>query len=198
MRVKMIRLTDLHIAAQAASKCINLEFQGDINDAANLLKRIRDRGHTSVLEHVVFSFDIDGISRALLQELVRHRIASYSVQSTRWALKRILDSDVPVQEHLVSTGDFEVDTLNAATLGAVLALLRSRPTIRNDVLKYALPEAFRTSLVMTINARSLMNMFTLRTSSRALAEFRELMQKIKESMPSAVQELFDNIQPLES
>ena len=92
MKVELLSYTDLSVCDIAISKCYGKEpyeelekQQARINRVANVSK------HASTIEHLVYSFDIDGISRAVLQELARHRIASYTVKSTRYTLKELKD-----------------------------------------------------------------------------------------------------------
>ena len=136
--------------------------------------------HESVLEHLVYTFFAD-ISRACLQELSRHRIASPSVESTRYALKKILKKEKDVRDFVYLTGNEEVDNLNIAQVESMVKL--AMDGISNDVLKYCIPEAFMSRELLTINARSLRNFMLLRTSSRALDEIRRLAFDMYDVLP---------------
>ena len=90
MKVKLVHHTPLNIADIAISKCYDKEpyeelekQQGRINRVANVSK------HASTIEHLSYSFDIEGISRACLQQVSRHRIASYTIKSTRYTLQEL-------------------------------------------------------------------------------------------------------------
>ena len=94
MEVKLISNTSLEIADIAICKCYGNEPHSDsekvkarINRVANVSK------HASTIEHLSYSFDIDGVSRACLQQLCRHRLASYTVQSTRYTLSKLLKNE---------------------------------------------------------------------------------------------------------
>jgi len=96
MIVKLLHATPLEVADIAICKCYSnkpheeLEkIQARITKVANVSK------HSSTIEHLNYSFDIDGISRAVLQELARHRIASYTVKSTRYVLSKELKNEKP-------------------------------------------------------------------------------------------------------
>ena len=96
MNVKLLNFTPLEIADIAICKCYGNEPHSDkekvkarINRVANVSK------HASTIEHLSYSFDIDGISRACLQELARHRIASYTVKSSRYVLSKELKNEEP-------------------------------------------------------------------------------------------------------
>lgn len=94
MEVKLISSTPLEVADIAICKCYGNEPHSDkekikarINRVANVSK------HASTIEHLSYSFDIDGISRACLQQVCRHRISSYTVQSTRYVLNKLLKNE---------------------------------------------------------------------------------------------------------
>jgi thymidylate synthase (FAD) len=177
-------------------------------DQALVEQRILQRGkkydplspaHESVLEHAVYTFRI-AFSRACLQELARHRIASPSVESTRWALKRILKHATSdslrefADQYMTLTGDQEVDEANIQQIGKVAEWSSAPKEERkpNDVIKFAIPEAFKTKLLFTINARSLRNLFRLRTSNRALWEIRDTAFEMAESVPEEHKFLFSD------
>lgn len=166
----------------------------------DLIKRVAVKNsHESTIEHLVFNFSIKGISRGCLQELARHRLASFSVQSSRYVLKKLI-KDV----ELFRVDDLETleeyfyidsirDNLTALTelVSSANNLLNLAKTgIANDELKYVLPESFRTDLIFTINARSLRNLLNLRTSRRALPEIRKLALCLFNSIPVAYKFLF--------
>lgn len=164
---------------------------GPIDQA--LLARIVDHGHSSTLEHGMYHFKITDFSRALLQELSRHRLASPSVRSTRYTLKKMLNSDENLENFIVLTGCTSVDMLNVGTLARIKGVMLEDPNIKNDILKYSIPEALKVTERLTINARSLRNLLTLRMSPRALWEFRDLAAKLINAVPESHQLLFDDI-----
>jgi len=186
MEVKLLHNTPLWVASKAIRKCWASEAKSDNGGTKDkeLIERIGNKNkHKSTLEHLVYSFDIDGISRACLQELARHRIASYSVKSSRYTLKEIknLGSDVnTVLPYFVSTGNKTIDETNHSAMIELREALKEG--ISNDEAKYLIPEAYKTSLVMTINARSLQNFLELRSSSAALWEIRLLAQAIYDAI----------------
>ena len=180
--VGLMQYSDIEVCTLAIRKCADSEYKLDSvgnvvgeNDL-KLIKHCLNNGHHSVFEHVIYTFNIANMSRALLQELSRHRIASPSVQSTRWALKKLIKKinkdnfDVEAMKFIRSV-DPKIDKANLKQLKFVVDNIDNYP---NDKLKYAVPEAFLTTEILTINARSLWNLLTLRLSKRALWEFREL------------------------
>lgn len=223
MTAELLQHTDIYWVAYAARMCSGTLDKMDSlmplqhvlgqshlgpKDKALIEKRILQRdkeydplfpAHESVLEHAVYTFRI-AFSRACLQEIARHRIASPSVESTRWALKRILkhvDSDTlreHVDKYMTRTEDEEVDEVNLQQIAKVARWSNAPKEIRkpNDVIKYAIPEAFKTQLLFTINARSLRNLFRLRTSNRALWEIRDTAFEMAESVPEEHKFLFSD------
>lgn len=182
MNVKLLNFTPIEVAIRAIRRCYNSEHNSDnfgIKDV-KLIRRIVKDGHTSTVEHIVFTFDIDGISRSCLQELVRHRIASFSVKSTRYTLKELGSANINYTDFLVDTGNDVVNFINICTLREISEHIG---TIPNDILKLSLPEAYKTSLIMTINARSFSNFLKLRTSQRAHWEIRKLAKAMFDVLP---------------
>lgn len=216
MEIKLLHHTPLWVASTAIRKCWASEGKSDSYEICSicggtdvqvdycskcmdttletvcgpkdrdLIERIGNKNkHKSTLEHLVYSFDIDGISRACLQEVARHRIASYSVKSTRYTLKELSKSD-KLMDFLVPV-DPEVNNANVAQLRRV-----KESTSSNDIKKYMLPEAYKTSLVMTINARSLQNFLSLRTNKAALWEIRDLANEMFNQLPEDHKYLFED------
>ena len=203
MTVKLLNHTPLSIADIAICKCYGNEPHSDeakvkarINRVANVSK------HASTIEHITYSFDIDGISRALLQELARHRVASYTVKSSRYTLQELKDIKLwnntegdydweIIKYFCVLTGNETVDRNIASMLNDLQSALCE--DIKNDIAKYCMPEAYKTSLVMTINARALQNFLELRSSKHALWEIQELARAMYDVVPNDHKFLYDYI-----
>jgi thymidylate synthase (FAD) len=147
--------------------------------------------HGSVLEHVNYTWDIDGISRACLQELARHRHQSLSVKSTRYTLKELKEAN-DVGNFLVKTGDDNIDATNRMQLRSLQYILQ-QSSLPNDILKYAIPEAYKTSLVSTMNMRAFRNFLELRTSRAALWEIQNLALEMYKVIPDEHKFLFNDI-----
>jgi thymidylate synthase (FAD) len=193
MKVELLHFTPIEIAVNAIRTCYNsCDKSDDLGEKdIKLIKSIIANNHLSTIEHISYNFKISGISRALLQELSRHRLMSLSVKSTRYTLRELKNVD-PYEfgKSLVQIDD-EIDGFNKLQLKAMQILLNK--SFSNDELKYLLPEAFKTELVLTINARSLRNLLELRLSSKALKEFRELAKEIYKTIPESHKILFDDI-----
>lgn len=149
---------------------------------ASLIERIGNKHkHKSVLEQLVYWFDIDGISRACLQELARHRTARLTVKSSRYTLKELKDSLKTVDDFLVTTGNTIIDTHNWSILNQLQQALQLG--ISNDTAKYMLPESFKTRLQWQIDGRNLQNFLELRANKEALWEIRDLAYAIYDNLP---------------
>jgi thymidylate synthase (FAD) len=190
MTVELLNYTPLRVADIAIGKCWDKGPMPTLEKAKERMYRVANKNkHGSTIEHLVYSFDIDGISRACLQELARHRIASLSVKSTRYTLKELKNADRDtLEDFLVPAGKAFIDAANVAQLLDVQIELQNGAS--NDVVKYGLPEAFKTSLVWTCNARSLQGFLSLRTSNAALPEIQRLARKIYTVIPEDHKFLF--------
>ena len=169
-----------------------------------LIQRVGNKlKHKSVLEQIVIFYEIDGISRACLQELARTRTSRMVVQSTRYVLHKKLKNEEPfvwklsenqfhieyerAQKYIVLTGNKEVDKYAVIQLD----LLRENinKNISNDIVKYNLVENFKTKLQWQIDMRNFQNFLELRTSKDALWEIRKLALKLFEVLPDDYKEL---------
>jgi len=143
-----------------------------IVDEAQYLQRLINKGHESVIEHVNFTFIVN-TNRAVLQQIARHRIASYSVRSTRFTLKKEVLKDLDTfLRHNIVFEPYKKDKID--TLIEWYNSFGIIANKRNDDIKEVIPESLMTSIVMTINARSLRNLLKLRTSNHAWKPIREI------------------------
>ena len=191
MKVNLLNYTPLSVADAAIGKCYDKGCHTDIDKMTERIDNVANvKKHASTIEHISYNFDIDGVSRALLQELARHRIASYSVKSTRYTLKELKDGPSDLTKYLVMTPDQDVNKNNEQQL--MLLVARLQQGVSNDIAKYMLPEAYKTSLVMTINARSLQNFIALRSDKHALWEIQDLAKAMYNALPEDHKFLFEN------
>jgi len=199
MKVTLLHHTPLEVCAHAIRTCWQSFDKSDHGGQKDkeLIDRVGNKyKHASTLEHLVYTFYIQGISRALLQELARHRMASLSVKSTRYTLKELKDAE-PFKEddfkgaskYIVLTGNESVDKMSIKALNNLQSLLKKG--VSNDIAKYALPECYKTELTWTINARSLQNFLYLRSSKSALWEIRDLSFEIFKNLPDDHKYLFE-------
>jgi len=204
MSVKLLYHTPLYLADVAISKCWDKpSAPGTIN--TERIERVANKNkHASTIEHLNYTFEIE-MSRACLQEWSRHRMASLSVKSSRYTLKELKDeapfADYIYDEYEVVEGGYErakkylvftdeglVDEASVFNLEELRKLISLG--VSNDKAKYCIPEAYKTSLVWTINARSLQNFLALRTSSAALWEIRNIAYAVYYALPEDHRFLF--------
>jgi thymidylate synthase (FAD) len=215
IEIKLLHVTPLEILVGAIRQCYESFEKSDSGNYDSiwclgpkdeaLINRIIENQHHSCLEHISFNFQIKGISRLNLQELARHRIASLSVKSTRYTLTELKNEESFIDEdHFIHPYDFpraakyinfftKQQQINVASIKALenLRLMINSGKYTNDELKYALPECYRLDMYWTINARSLRNFFSLRTTNRAHFEIREMANKIYDAVPTSYKFLFD-------
>lgn len=187
------------LVAAAARLCYSTQSGATLLDdfspeqAADFLQRLSSLGHASPFEHASFTFAVDGVSRALSHQLVRHRIASYSQKSQRYVREDGFEYITPpgiaknaeqkqAFTHLMSM----IAQYYAAALAADVAAEDAR---------YMLPNAATTNLVITMNARSLHNFFRLRCCERAQSEIRQLAQLMLGQVKQVAPALFAKAGP---
>ena len=176
----------------ACRQCYSEKFAGDVFEDVSVdfkkqeefVKNIVASGHMSPLEHVKFSFAIQGVSRALTHQLVRHRLASYSQQSQRYVKENNFDYIIPpaIEGNVAAKAEFEkLMTLIQQSYTKLLTLLGqdkiSGQTANQDA-RFALPQAAETKIVVTMNCRELLHFFQHRCCERAQWEIRELANKM--------------------
>ncbi len=184
MKVELINHTPEpdRCAAQAALTCYSEEVpkkeEMSKDEIDEILKKIRESGHHSVIEHASFTFAIHDVSRSLTHQLVRHRLASYSQQSQRYVDIDDFDPVVP---------DSIKDNERAERLFKdLMEDIRKTYTelketsIPLEDARYVLPNATKTNIIVTMNARELWHFFSLRCCKRAQWEIRDMAHRMLE------------------
>ena len=208
MKVKLLAYTPdpEKLVAAAAKNCYSSTDVDSVLDGLteekteSFVNMLSEIGHESPIEHVSFTFAIEGVSRSLLAQIPRHRIASFSVQSQRYVREKGFEYVVPPEIDKIPAARakfiqaMEDDQRTYEELTAVLMegylkeLLEQgvpEKTARSKAEKhaiedarYVLPNACATRIVMTANARSLKNFFRLRCCNRAQWEIRALAEEM--------------------
>ncbi|WP_165061560.1 MULTISPECIES: FAD-dependent thymidylate synthase [unclassified Adlercreutzia] len=143
----------------------------------SVLTTIMESGHFSTLEHASFTFAIDGVSRALTHQLVRHRLASFNQQSQRYVkFKDGLSRIKPQSVADVPEADELFENVMEVVVDAYSRMLELG--IPAEDARFILPNAVETKIVVTMNARELLHFFELRCCNRAQWEIRELAHKM--------------------
>ena len=201
MMVKLVRHTPEpeRTVAMSARLCYSpigaAQLEEKISDeqAANLVRKLVSMGHLSTLEHVTFTFAIEGVSRVLTHQLVRHRIASYSQQSQRYVKEHDFETIVPASIASKPEAKAKFDKLMTeiqAMYDEFIAL-----DIPAEDARYILPNATETKIVCTFNARSLLNFFSLRCCTRAQWEIRALANEMLRQCQAVAPVIFENAGP---
>lgn len=200
MKVELIQHTPdpERVVAAAARLCYSADPVPELLErledekVADFVQKLRKLGHLSPFEHVSFQFSIDGVSRALSHQLVRHRIASYSQRSQRYVKENGFEFVIPpsVKRDPEALAYFE--TVMARLQVNYQELLDRVPA---EDARYLLPNACTTSLMATFNARSLMNFFEHRTCRRAQWEIRLLAERMLDLVRSVAPNLFSEAGP---
>ncbi len=146
---------------------------------ASVLTTIMRSGHFSTLEHASYTFAVDGVSRALTHQLVRHRLASFNQQSQRY-VRFGADLEVVKPETILESDEANAvfDGVVEATKAAYAELLDLG--IPAEDARYVLPNAAETKIVITMNVRELLHFFEVRCCNRAQWEIRELAHRMLE------------------
>lgn len=185
--------------------------------AANFVQMLASYGHESPIEHVSFTFGVDGISRACSHQLVRHRLASYSQQSQRYvdmdnfsyitppeikadsacldlynqAMEQCLKS---YQTLTKSLSDSYVSDFLKSGMGEKKALSEAQKKAQEDA-RFVLPNACETKIIVTMNARTLVHFFNVRCCNRAQWEIKAVADEMLRLVVSVAPTLFSAAGP---
>jgi thymidylate synthase (FAD) len=210
--VQLIRVTPdpAEVIATAAKLCYASETDGildqDPQKAQKFVDMLTRMGHMSPIEHAAFTFYIEGVSRAMTHQLVRHRLASYSQRSQRYVAHDSFDYVMPPQlegktvdidGREVDAGDYFRDTMNViseryAKLNDALGRAGEKS---NEDARYVLPNACETKIVVTMNARELLHFFQERLCMRAQWEIRRVAEMMMELVKQACPAVFNGAGP---
>ena len=202
MKVKLIRHTPEpeKLVAIAARLCYSpvgvedLDKQLNLEAARKLVKFVIKSGHLSTTEHVYFTFGIEGISRVLSHQLVRHRIASFNQQSQRYVkfkenyeyivpdlIKQNKEINEKYKSFISDIHKFYEEMINSG--------------IDAEDARYILPNSSETKMIATMNARELLHFFTVRCCKRAQTEIRELATLMLKDVKKVAPIIFENAGP---
>ncbi len=197
MKVELINYTPEpdRSAAHAALTCYSEEVpekeemsEGKIEE---ILGKIKESGHHSVIEHASFTFAIKDVSRTLTHQLVRHRLASYSQQSQRYVNIEDFDPVIPDSIEENDEAKKKFDELMGEVKHAYTELKEMEDVPLEDA-RFVLPNATKTNIIVTMNARELWHFFSLRCCKRAQWEIRDManrmLELVKEKAPIIFEE----------
>ena len=185
MKVTLTRVTENPILAieEAASNCYNSEPSSD----GKIMKHCIKSGHTSVTEFCDFTFHIEGISRALSHQLVRHRMASYAQRSQRYCSEDGFEYITPYSIKTDADAWREYDEVMCLIQDAYNNL--QKLGIPNEDARMVLPNACETQIEVKMNLRALMNFMNERLCTCAQWEIRQLALAMKKAIVEKYPEL---------
>ncbi len=191
LNVKLIETTQNPVAVlySAYRQCYSAEFAADLlredfKKQEEFVRKMAGSGHESPLEHVKFTFAVEGVSRVLTHQLVRHRIASYSQQSQRYVKEADFDFIIPpsieedeeLKSRFIETMS-RIQTDYNKMLKALIEKGRTHEEANEDA-RFVLPQAIETKIVVTMNCRELLHFFQERCCARAQWEIRDMAWKM--------------------
>ena len=182
------------IVAAAIRQCyssdsaLNIKNKLTEKERAKLIKMVVGSGHTSTIEHVAFTFGIEGVSRVLTHELVRHRIASYSQQSQRYISGKKFGFVIPPTISSKATAKKIFDE-TIKDLGFKYEKLIEMGIPKEDA-RFLLPNATDVKIVVTMNARALFNFLARRMCNRAQWEIRLMAHLIHKELLKVAPNIF--------
>ena len=209
--------------ACAAKLCYSSSTINDLNEGltdekvSSFVEMLSEIGHESPIEHASFTFGIEGVSRSLLAQITRHRIASYSVKSQRYVAegsfeyvtppeiaedaealalyKEIMDKDQQVYDRIteILTEKHKKAFLEEGKDEKTAARLAQKKAIEDA--RFVLPNSCETKMVVTMNARSLHNFFRHRCCNRAQWEIRDVANQMLALVKEVSPELFKKAGP---
>lgn len=190
MHVEMISwpwMDEEALCGTAAAMCTGSK------DPGRSLQKAMDCGHESVLEHAAFTYKVDGVSRVLLAQITRHRLASFSVKSQRYIdmgdMPVVVPDSIREDPDLFDEYSDLMDDIKAFYRRAVEA------GIPKEDARYITPQAAETGFVVTMNARELRHFFRLRCCERAQWEIRALAMEMLRLARAAAPALFADAEP---
>ena len=193
------------VIAMASRTCYSaLDLEGldkktDAADNAAYIRRVLASGHTSIAEHASFTFGLEGVSRTLLAQITRHRVASFSVQSQRYvsvAGAEVFDYVLPPRIRALGPEAEEKFARQMKTMQRWYdEWSEALGQDSAEDARFVLPGAAATRIVMTMNARELLHFFSLRMCNRAQWEVREAAWRMYELVYPLAPSVFENAGP---
>ena len=209
--------------AAAAKLCYSSSTIDNIMDgltpqkSASFVEMLSEIGHESPIEHAFFTFGIEGVSRTLLAQVTRHRMASFSVQSQRYVVADQFEYIIPPEIEADSVAkDIFLKAMEESQktydhLASILKEKHKKQMIADGMdektasraaekkaiedARFVLPNSCATKMVITMNARSLHNFFRLRCCNRAQWEIHEMADRMLALCLEVAPNLFKNAGP---
>ena len=198
IKVKLLEYTPEpeRVVAMAARLCYSATGAEELSERLSeeqvqkMVKKMVALGHASTIEHVSFTFGIEGVSRVLTHQLVRHRIASYDQQSQRYVAAHGFQYITPPTIEANPAAKERFDKLLSEIRSAYDDLVEMG--IPKEDARYVLANAAETKILVTMNARTLLHFFNLRCCDRAQWEIRDMAYKMLAEVKKVAPTLFHN------
>lgn len=212
-----------HSVASAAKLCYSSSTITDLREnltdesAAQFVEMLAEIGHESPIEHASFTFGIEGVSRSLLAQITRHRMASFSVKSQRYVREGCFEYVTPpeiaqnpqakaIYDEIMAEDQKQYDRLTAILkekhIKTFLNEGKDEKTANRlaekkaiEDARFVLPNACETQMIMTMNARSLMNFFKHRCCNRAQWEIQDIANQMLALVLKVAPNMFKNAGP---
>jgi thymidylate synthase (FAD) len=192
MKVTLLRITEKSedLIAAAARICYASEPKSpDAN--AKLIRNLRSWGHMSAFEHASATFLVEGVSRALTHQLVRHRLASYNQQSQRYVneagFEYVTPPSVAGNPKAKARFDGAVEALRLAYKDLM------EMGVPKEDARFLLPNACASKIALTMNFRELRHFISLRSDKAAQWEIRELAQTMLKMLTEKAPNVFEDV-----
>lgn len=206
-KAKLIRFTEnpegtIALASKLCYSPLDMdELIGGIEgkNNAKFIRMLKNMNHLSPFEHASFTFSIEGVSRAFLAQITRHRIASFSVRSQRYV--GMSDFNYIVPPAIADLGDSAYDEYvrqmetMAGWYSEWQKKLGDGGEKANEDARFVLPNACETKMVVTMNARELMHFFELRCCNRAQWEIRDVAWQMLSQVLEVAPNVFEDCGP---
>lgn len=202
MKVKLLRYTtDAELLCGAAALTSTRSGSPseilekiDLATAKRVIGRVTGYGHASVVEHASFTFSIEDVSRAMTHQLVRHRVASYTQQSQRYVTYDTIERYVTPESVTRDAGAKKIFDEALEKISETYMRLLKLGIPKEDA-RFILPNAAKTNIIVTMNARELRHFFNLRCCRRSQWEIREVAVEMLKQAKKVASTLFENAGP---
>lgn len=199
MNIELVSFTPApeSVCNLGAEVCVSVDRPDLKEEGHKSLYHAIASGHESVLEHAVFTFAIEGISRACSHQLVRHRMASYSQQSQRYVKMDGFEYVVPDSFKGIAIDEVWGWTAHN-TFSSIMDDIHNfynlliKAGVPEEDARYILPNACKTNIVVTMNARELRHFFSLRLCERAQWEIRQVAEMMLALVREVAPTLFED------
>ncbi|MCL2847249.1 MAG: FAD-dependent thymidylate synthase [Firmicutes bacterium] len=193
------------VIALAAKLCYSEDSPDELqqkiacSDTAKFITMLKKMGHLSTFEHASFTFSITSVSRALLAQITRHRIASFSVRSQRYVSESQFEYVIPPS--IMDLGEKAVEKFKVQMAQMAVwysewqEALGGKCESSNEDARFVLPNACQTNMLVTMNARELLHFLALRCCYRAQWEIRDIAWQMLAELKKVAPNVFNGAGP---